>query len=155
MPLLLVSPSPLSVIHHAQISSDSTRHGVAYADSPIEPSGKGTTIAPMDEFDMFEPLSKWLVADADNDSKLDWLRSQIIGAEVEFDSPFGRRRITYSDHTASGRFLRFVEEFLLQNVLPFYGTFLNLIVIISIYNDPATASFNTLRYLVVSTTKIN
>lgn len=64
-------------------------------------------------------------AEADNDDaraeKLEWLRSQIIGAEAEFASPFGTRRITYADHTASGRCLRFVEEFVARNVLPFYG----------------------------------
>ncbi|KAF8678568.1 hypothetical protein HU200_046184 [Digitaria exilis] len=64
-------------------------------------------------------------ADADNDEasaqKLEWLRSQIIGADAEFASPFGARRITYADHTASGRCLRFAEEFVLRNVLPYYG----------------------------------
>jgi hypothetical protein len=64
-------------------------------------------------------------AEADNDDapteKLEWLRSQIIGAEAEFASPFGTRRITYADHTASGRCLRFVEEFVTRTVLPFYG----------------------------------
>ncbi|RCV27193.1 hypothetical protein SETIT_5G305200v2 [Setaria italica] len=60
--------------------------------------------------------------DADaSDEKLEWLRSQIIGAEAEFASPFGTRRITYADHTASGRCLRFAEEFVLRNVLPYYG----------------------------------
>ncbi|KAG0457568.1 hypothetical protein HPP92_022725 [Vanilla planifolia] len=54
-------------------------------------------------------------------NKWEWLRSQIIGVDAEFEGPFGRRRITYSDHTASGRFLRFVEEYILQDVLPFYG----------------------------------
>ncbi|CAA7393297.1 unnamed protein product [Spirodela intermedia] len=57
----------------------------------------------------------------DNESKLKWLASQIVGTAAEFDSPFGRRRITYCDHTASGRFLRFVEEILMTEVLPFYG----------------------------------
>ncbi|XP_062180574.1 uncharacterized protein LOC133884969 [Phragmites australis] len=63
--------------------------------------------------------------DASNDDsssgKLEWLRSQIIGEEAEFASPFGTRRITYADHTASARCLRFVEEFVLRNVLPYYG----------------------------------
>ncbi|XP_074556215.1 uncharacterized protein LOC141812060 [Curcuma longa] len=57
----------------------------------------------------------------DEGSRFQWLRSQIIGGEAEFDTPFGRRRLTYADHTASGRFLAFVEEFLLRHVLPFYG----------------------------------
>lgn len=53
--------------------------------------------------------------------RLAWLRSQIVGDDVEFDSPFGRRRLTYADHTASGRSLRYIENFIIKNVLPFYG----------------------------------
>ncbi|PKA46193.1 Cysteine desulfurase 2, chloroplastic [Apostasia shenzhenica] len=55
------------------------------------------------------------------DEKCEWLRTEIVGAEAEFDGPFGRRRITYSDHTASGRFLQFVEDFIRREVMPFYG----------------------------------
>jgi hypothetical protein len=61
------------------------------------------------------------------DKKLAWLRSQIIGDDVEFDSPFGKRRLTYADHTASGRSLRYIENFIINNVLPFYGNFLLLL----------------------------
>jgi hypothetical protein len=59
--------------------------------------------------------------DSSPTGKLEWLRSQTIGADAEFVSPFGIRRITYADHTASGRCLRFAEEFVMQNVLPYYG----------------------------------
>ncbi|KAJ6741000.1 hypothetical protein OIU79_001008 [Salix purpurea] len=45
--------------------------------------------------------------------KLAWLRSQIIGEDAEFDSPFGKRRLTYADHTASGRSLPFYGNLLL------------------------------------------
>ncbi|KAJ6289245.1 hypothetical protein OIU76_025121 [Salix suchowensis] len=55
------------------------------------------------------------------EKKLAWLRSQIIGDDVEFDSPFGKRRLTYADHTASGRSLLYIENFIINNVLPFYG----------------------------------
>ncbi|XP_038881873.1 probable cysteine desulfurase [Benincasa hispida] len=55
------------------------------------------------------------------EERLAWLRSQIIGGEAEFDSPFGKRRMCYADHTASGRSLRYIEDFILRNVLPFYG----------------------------------
>ncbi|XP_057495737.1 uncharacterized protein LOC130780745 [Actinidia eriantha] len=55
------------------------------------------------------------------DKKLSWLRSQIIGGDMEFDSPFGKRRLTYADHTASGRGLQFLEDYIMNNVLPFYG----------------------------------
>lgn len=57
------------------------------------------------------------------EERLVWLRSQIIGGDVEFDSPFGERRLCYADHTASARSLRYIEDFILQNVLPFYGYF--------------------------------
>ncbi|KAL3728940.1 hypothetical protein ACJRO7_033518 [Eucalyptus globulus] len=52
--------------------------------------------------------------------KVSWLRSQIIGSDAEFDSPFGRRRLTYADSTASGRCIRYVEDFIVDNILPFY-----------------------------------
>ncbi|XP_078440334.1 uncharacterized protein LOC144710438 isoform X2 [Wolffia australiana] len=57
----------------------------------------------------------------EEESKVEWLKGQVVGAEAEFESPFGRRKITYCDHTASGRFLRFVEDYLMTDVLPFYG----------------------------------
>lgn len=53
--------------------------------------------------------------------KLSWLRSQIVGGDAEFSSPFGVRRLTYADHTASGRCLRYIENYINDNVLPFYG----------------------------------
>uniref|UniRef100_A0A7N0TNS8 Aminotransferase class V domain-containing protein n=1 Tax=Kalanchoe fedtschenkoi TaxID=63787 RepID=A0A7N0TNS8_KALFE len=55
------------------------------------------------------------------EKRIAWLRSQIIGGDAEFESPFGRRRITYADHTASGRALKYTEAFIVNNVLPFYG----------------------------------
>ncbi|KVI03090.1 Aminotransferase, class V/Cysteine desulfurase, partial [Cynara cardunculus var. scolymus] len=36
------------------------------------------------------------------DAKLRWLRSQIIGGMAEISTPFGRRKLTYADHTATG-----------------------------------------------------
>ncbi|CAM0909550.1 unnamed protein product [Alopecurus aequalis] len=53
--------------------------------------------------------------------KVEWLRSQLIGKDVEFDTPFGRRALTYADQTASGRSLSYIEEYLVKEVLPFYG----------------------------------
>lgn len=57
------------------------------------------------------------------ENKLRWLRAQIIGGNFEFDSPFGKRRLTYADHTASGRCLQFIENYIMSNVLPVYGEF--------------------------------
>lgn len=58
---------------------------------------------------------------AEAEEKVEWVRSQIIGGDAELDTPFGRRALVYADHTASGRGLRYVEDYLLTHVLPFYG----------------------------------
>lgn len=55
------------------------------------------------------------------DTKLSWLRSQIIGQVNEIHTPFGKRKLTYADNTASGRCLHYIEDYIIQNVLPFYG----------------------------------
>ncbi|XP_022774716.1 uncharacterized protein LOC111316821 isoform X1 [Durio zibethinus] len=55
------------------------------------------------------------------EKKLSSLRSQISGGDAEFDSPFGTRKLTYADHTASGRSFHYIENFIVTNVLPFYG----------------------------------
>ena len=44
----------------------------------------------------------------------DFLRSQIVGIDSAFDTPFGRRLMVYCDYTASGRCLLFVEQYLQQ-----------------------------------------
>lgn len=56
------------------------------------------------------------------EKKLSWLRSQIIGADAQIDTPFGKRRLTYADHTASGRCLNNIENSIRTSVLPYYGT---------------------------------
>ena len=55
------------------------------------------------------------------EEKVEWLRSQLIGKDVEFDTPFGQRALTYADQTASDRSLRYIEDYLVNEVLPFYG----------------------------------
>src|SRR5512139_738600 len=44
----------------------------------------------------------------------DFLRSQIVGIDAAFETPFGRRLMVYCDYTASGRCLHFVERYLQQ-----------------------------------------
>nr|ACM17550.1 NifS-like protein [Oryza brachyantha] len=58
---------------------------------------------------------------AEAEEKVEWVRSQLVGRGAEFDAPFGRRPLVYADHTASGRSLRYVEDYVLKHVLPFYG----------------------------------
>ncbi|XP_010256354.1 PREDICTED: uncharacterized protein LOC104596772 [Nelumbo nucifera] len=55
------------------------------------------------------------------ETKFAWLRSQLIGKDVEFETPFGKRQLTYADHTASGRGLHYIENYIINDVLPFYG----------------------------------
>jgi selenocysteine lyase/cysteine desulfurase len=49
------------------------------------------------------------------------IRSSIIGEGVVLDGPYGPRRITYADYTASGRSLTFIEDAIGQQVLPRYA----------------------------------
>lgn len=51
---------------------------------------------------------------------LDYIRSQVIGNGLVFDTPFGKRNILYADYTASGRGVKFIEE-KLQDILCSYA----------------------------------
>jgi selenocysteine lyase/cysteine desulfurase len=51
---------------------------------------------------------------------LDYIRCQIIGNNLGFDTPFGERNILYADYTASGRAVKFIED-KLQNILCSYA----------------------------------
>lgn len=46
-------------------------------------------------------------------------RDNIIGINQEFESPYGTRRIVYTDWTASGRLYRPIEEKLLHDFGPY------------------------------------
>lgn len=59
--------------------------------------------------------------DAREEALLAQLRADVIGADACVDGPFGRRRVAYADHIASGRPLRSVEETLARRVLPTYA----------------------------------
>ena len=57
----------------------------------------------------------------DTSPLLDRIRRGVIGEGATLDGPYGRRRITYADYTASGRSLDFVEDFIRDHVLPRYA----------------------------------
>jgi selenocysteine lyase/cysteine desulfurase len=60
-------------------------------------------------------------ADMPTSPLLERVRRGIIGDGVLFAGPFGWRRVTYADYTASGRSLDFIEDFIRDAVLPRYA----------------------------------
>ena len=50
----------------------------------------------------------------------DRVRGSIIGGNAFLDTPFGRRRLTYADHTASGRGVALIED-QIRSALEMYG----------------------------------
>lgn len=57
----------------------------------------------------------------DSEQLIARIRRGVIGEGQVLEGPWGARRITYADHTASGRALDLVEDVIRDTVLPWYG----------------------------------
>jgi selenocysteine lyase/cysteine desulfurase len=57
----------------------------------------------------------------DGAALIDSIRRSVIGEDEAVAGPFGVRRVTYADYTASGRSLTFIEDYLRDAVLPLYA----------------------------------
>ncbi len=68
-----------------------------------------------------ETLKDFATSLADETDLVAALRNGVIGEGVQFDGPLGRKPLIYADYVASGRALRQVEDFVAQNVLPYYA----------------------------------
>lgn len=49
------------------------------------------------------------------------IRQEIIGDDSVVETAFGKKPLVYADYTASGRSLRFIEQFIQAQVLPYYA----------------------------------
>jgi selenocysteine lyase/cysteine desulfurase len=49
------------------------------------------------------------------------IRDSVIGKDTAVETPYGVRRVTYADYTASGRCLGFIEDYIREQVMPLYA----------------------------------
>ena len=67
------------------------------------------------------PATDYDAAVTDPTDLIELIRTSVIGDDEAVAGPFGIRRVTYADYTASGRALSFIEDYLRDAVLPLYA----------------------------------
>ncbi len=71
------------------------------------------------------------------DTLLETIRNGTIGDDRAVVGPFGLRRVTYADYTASGRSLDFIEDFIRHEVMPLYA---------NTHTETSTTGLQTTRF---------
>ena len=61
------------------------------------------------------------LANTESEELIELIRDSVIGDDEAVAGPFGLRRVTYADYTASGRSLSFIEDYIRDAVMPLYA----------------------------------
>jgi len=66
---------------------------------------------------MFEQFK----AKLNSETLIDELRSGLIGDGISIPGPYGEKKLVYADYVASARALKPIEDFVMNDILPYYA----------------------------------